>query len=72
MCGVGLVARLDGSPCHETIVRALTVLANMEHRGAAGADAGTGDGAGVLLQLPDAFLRASVPFALPEPGRYCV
>jgi glutamate synthase domain-containing protein 2/glutamate synthase domain-containing protein 1/glutamate synthase domain-containing protein 3 len=72
MCGVGLVARLDGSPCHETIVRALTVLANMEHRGAAGADAGTGDGAGVLLQLPDAFLRASVPFALPEPGRYGV
>jgi glutamate synthase (NADPH/NADH) large chain/glutamate synthase (ferredoxin) len=72
MCGVGLVARLDGSPCHETIVRALTVLANMEHRGAAGADAGTGDGAGVLLQLPDAFFRASVPFALPEPGRYGV
>ncbi|HEU5477352.1 MAG TPA: glutamate synthase central domain-containing protein, partial [Gaiellaceae bacterium] len=69
---MGLVARLDGSPCHETIVRALTVLANMEHRGAAGADAGTGDGAGVLLQLPDAFLRASVPFALPEPGRYGV
>ena len=72
MCGVGLVARLDGCACHETIARALTVLANMEHRGAAGADADTGDGAGILLQLPDAFLRASVPFALPEHGRYGV
>ncbi len=72
MCGVGFVARLDGVPSYETIARALTVLANMEHRGAAGADADTGDGAGILVQLPDAFLRASVPFDLPERGRYGV
>jgi glutamate synthase domain-containing protein 2/glutamate synthase domain-containing protein 1/glutamate synthase domain-containing protein 3 len=72
MCGVGLVARLDARACHETIARALTVLANLEHRGAAGADADTGDGAGILLQLPDAFLRASVPWELPRPGRYGV
>ena len=72
MCGVGLVARLDGCACHETVARALTVLANLEHRGAAGADADTGDGAGILLQLPDAFLRASVPWELPELGRYGV
>ena len=66
------MARLDGCACHETVARALTVLANLEHRGAAGADADTGDGAGILLQLPDAFLRASVPWALPELGRYGV
>jgi glutamate synthase domain-containing protein 2/glutamate synthase domain-containing protein 1/glutamate synthase domain-containing protein 3 len=57
---------------HETIARAVTVLANMEHRGAAGADADTGDGAGILTQLPDAFLRAAVDFELPPPGQYGV
>jgi glutamate synthase (NADPH/NADH) large chain/glutamate synthase (ferredoxin) len=71
-CGVGFVARLDGVCSHETITYALAALANMEHRGAAGADADTGDGAGLLVQLPDAFLRASVEFELPEPGRYGV
>ena len=48
-CGVAFVARLDGIPSHETIVRALTALENLEHRGAAGADPLTGDGAGMLL-----------------------
>jgi glutamate synthase domain-containing protein 2/glutamate synthase domain-containing protein 1/glutamate synthase domain-containing protein 3 len=71
-CGVGFVARLDGVPSHETIARSLSVLANMEHRGAAGADAGTGDGAGILTQIPDAFLRATAGFDLPEAGRYGV
>ena len=51
-CGVAFVARLDGIPSHETIVRAVTALENLEHRGAAGADPLTGDGAGMLLQLP--------------------
>jgi len=55
---------------HETIERALRALENLEHRGAAGADADTGDGAGILVQVPDAFLRASVPFELPAAGRY--
>jgi glutamate synthase domain-containing protein 2/glutamate synthase domain-containing protein 1/glutamate synthase domain-containing protein 3 len=57
---------------HETVARALTVLANMEHRGAAGADADTGDGAGILTQIPDGFLRAAVDFELPPLGRYGV
>src|SRR5215831_14560649 len=71
-CGVAFVARLDGSGTHETIDRALAALANLEHRGAEGADAGTGDGAGILMQLPDEFLRGVVPFELPAQGRYGV
>src|SRR6266571_1465846 len=71
-CGVAFVARLDGSRSHETIVRALAALENMEHRGAAGADAESGDGAGILMQLPDEFLRASAGFDLPKRGRYGV
>ena len=71
-CGVAFVARLDGVRSHETVVRALEALQNLEHRGAAGADADTGDGAGILLQLPDEFLRAQVPFVLPPAGRYGV
>ena len=58
-CGVAFVARLDGVPTHEAVARALTALANLEHRGAAGADADTGDGAGILVQMPDAFLRGA-------------
>ena len=65
-CGVGFVARLDGRPTHEAITRALTVLENLEHRGAAGADAESGDGAGILTQLPDPFLRAVAGFELPR------
>ncbi|HVS29290.1 MAG TPA: glutamate synthase large subunit [Solirubrobacteraceae bacterium] len=71
-CGVALVARLDGQRCHDVVRRALTVVENLEHRGAAGADPTTGDGAGILLQLPDALLRTSVAFDLPELGRYGV
>jgi glutamate synthase (NADPH/NADH) large chain/glutamate synthase (ferredoxin) len=65
-CGVGFVARLDAHPTHEAITRALTVLENLEHRGAAGADAESGDGAGILTQLPDAFLRAVAGVELPS------
>ena len=59
-CGVAFVARLDAKPLHETVRRALEALENLEHRGAAGADPGTGDGAGILIQIPDAFFRAVV------------
>jgi glutamate synthase (NADPH/NADH) large chain/glutamate synthase (ferredoxin) len=52
------VARLDAVPSHETVRRALTALSNLEHRGAEGADANTGDGAGILIQIPDAFFRS--------------
>ncbi len=71
-CGVAFVARLDGAACHETIERGLRALANLEHRGAAGADALTGDGAGILLQLPDAFLREVAGIDLPPFGQYGV
>jgi glutamate synthase (NADPH) large chain len=71
-CGVAFVARLGAPASHEVISRALWALEHLEHRGAEGADADTGDGAGVLVQLPDGFLRDEVPFELPEPGRYGV
>src|SRR3954447_20196613 len=71
-CGVAMVARLDNAPDHGVVDRALTALENLEHRGAEGADIRTGDGAGILVQLPDAFFRAVVGFELPEAGRYGV
>ena len=71
-CGVAFVARLDGVASHETLVRAATALANLEHRGAEGADALTGDGAGMTLQLPDALFRAEIGPALPPLGHYGV
>ncbi len=71
-CGVGMVARLDNQPTHEVLSRALTALENLEHRGASGADPCTGDGAGILLQMPDELLRAVVGFELPPPGAYGV
>jgi len=71
-CGVALVARLDNKPTHEVIRRGMTALINLEHRGAAGADPLTGDGAGVLVQMPDRFFRAVVDFELPPAGRYGV
>ncbi|MBA2262309.1 MAG: glutamate synthase subunit alpha, partial [Solirubrobacterales bacterium] len=71
-CGVALVARLDNDPRHEVVDHALTALENLEHRGAAGADPLTGDGAGILVQMPDAFLRHAVDFELPPAGQYGV
>src|SRR5215211_4128739 len=71
-CGVAFVARLDGKATHETVRRAVVALENLEHRGAAGADPNTGDGAGILLQMPDAFMRAVLDEDLPPPGAYGV
>ncbi len=71
-CGVAFVARLRAPASHEVISRALWALENLEHRGAAGADPDSGDGAGILVGLPDEFLRAEAGFELPEPGRYGV
>ena len=71
-CGVGMVARLDNRPTHEVVAQAITALENLEHRGAAGADPTTGDGAGILMQMPDELLRATVGFELPPLGRYGV
>ncbi|MGD9940453.1 MAG: glutamate synthase large subunit [Clostridia bacterium] len=64
-CGIGLVARLDGSSEHRTIVDALTILENLEHRGAVSGDGRTGDGAGLLCRIPDGFFRAEFSSLLP-------
>lgn len=69
-CGVGFVADLSGNRTHETVDRALDVLRNLDHRGAAGADPDDGDGAGILTQVPDALYREVCEFALPEAGGY--
>jgi glutamate synthase (NADPH) large chain len=71
-CGVGFVADLTAKGGHEVVASALRVLCNLEHRGAAGADPETGDGAGILTQIPDEFFRAVCVFPLPEPGAYAV
>src|SRR5512132_2704558 len=69
-CGVGFVADLTGRRTHDTVAQALAVLRNLDHRGAKGADPETGDGAGILTQIPDAFFRAVCGFGLPAPGCY--
>ncbi|APF33225.1 glutamate synthase large subunit [Microbacterium paludicola] len=69
-CGLAMVATLRGEAGHDIVELALTALRNLEHRGAIGSDAGTGDGAGILTQMPDAFLRAVVDFDLPPAGEY--
>ncbi len=74
-CGVGVVANIKGIQSHEIIAESLQVLINLGHRGACGRDPETGDGAGILLQLPDAFFRKVCPplgINLPEPGAYGV
>jgi glutamate synthase (NADPH/NADH) large chain len=69
-CGVGFVADLSGRGGHDVVAKALRVLCNLEHRGAQGGDPGTGDGAGILTQVPDEFFRATCGFELPEAGSY--
>ncbi|MFT4154113.1 glutamate synthase large subunit [Parafilimonas sp.] len=74
-CGIGFVADIKGNKSHQTISDALTVLENMEHRGACGCENNTGDGAGIMIQVPHAFLREECPklgFNLPEYGKYGV
>jgi glutamate synthase domain-containing protein 2/glutamate synthase domain-containing protein 1/glutamate synthase domain-containing protein 3 len=71
-CGVGMVAHLDNRASHLLIEKALQALENLEHRGASGADPSTGDGAGILMQMPDELLRAVVDFELPAAGHYGV
>ncbi|MFC3998573.1 glutamate synthase large subunit [Nocardiopsis sediminis] len=69
-CGVGFVADLSGRRGHDIVEKALTVLRNLDHRGASGADPDDGDGAGILTQIPDDLYRDVVEFALPEAGAY--
>lgn len=69
-CGLAMVATLRGTAGHDIVETALSALRNLEHRGAVGSDAGTGDGAGILTQLPDEFFRQVVGFELPAIGEY--
>jgi glutamate synthase domain-containing protein 2/glutamate synthase domain-containing protein 1/glutamate synthase domain-containing protein 3 len=72
-CGVGFVARVNGEPTHDVIEQGIQVLVNLEHRGACGCDPDSGDGAGLLVQIPDAFLRREcqkLGIELPASGRY--
>jgi glutamate synthase (NADPH) large chain len=74
-CGVGFVARLDADPRHHVVADAVRILINLEHRGAVGGDKATGDGAGLLVQVPDAFFRKScgdLGRRLPPAGDYAV
>ena len=74
-CGFGFVARVDGRRTREIVEEGLEVLCNLDHRGASGSDPETGDGGGILLQVPDAFLRrecASLGIELPRAGGYGV
>ena len=69
-CGVAMVATLKKLPTHEIVSKALTALRNLEHRGASGAEPDSGDGAGILIQVPDKFYRSVVDFKLPDFGSY--
>ncbi|MEW8432943.1 MAG: glutamate synthase large subunit [Candidatus Thiodiazotropha sp.] len=71
-CGVGFVANIKGVKSHETIRQGLEILDRLTHRGAVGADPKAGDGAGILLQIPDAFFRGVADFELPPQGGYAI
>jgi glutamate synthase (ferredoxin) len=74
-CGIGFVVNIKGKKSHQIVEQALTVLQNLDHRGACGCEENTGDGAGILLQVPHAFLQracAGIGFRLPKPGMYGV
>ena len=65
-CGVAFVVDIAGRASHDLVAQGLTALRNLEHRGASGSEPDSGDGAGILTQVPDAFYRAVLPFTLPE------
>jgi glutamate synthase (NADPH/NADH) large chain len=72
-CGVGFIAQIKNQKSHDIVAKGLGILCNLEHRGAVGADPLAGDGAGILIQIPDRLFRveaARLGFALPEPGEY--
>ncbi|MFO7778422.1 MAG: glutamate synthase large subunit [Nitriliruptoraceae bacterium] len=71
-CGVAFVVDLEGRASHDMVVKGLTALRNLDHRGATGAEDNVGDGAGILLQVPDAYFRAVCEFELPPEGTYAV
>ena len=71
-CGVALVATLNKEANHEIVEKGLEALRNLDHRGASGSEPDSGDGSGILIQIPDKFLRSVVDFKLPKMGEYGV
>ena len=74
-CGVGFIVHQKGKKSHEIVQNAILILKNLEHRGACGAEPNTGDGAGILIQIPHAFLQkefSALGIALPPEGQYGV
>lgn len=71
-CGIGLMAQLNGIASHQLVSDALLLLSHLEHRGACGCEPNTGDGAGILVQLPHDFFKAVADFSLPVKGSYGV
>src|SRR6476660_9556017 len=71
-CGVSFVVQMEGTRTHGLVQMAIGSLCNLDHRGAKGAEPNTGDGAGILVQVPDRFLRDVVDFELPAAGHYAV
>jgi len=69
-CGVGFIANINGEKAHDIIEDSIQILVHLEHRGAVGGDMKTGDGAGMLIQIPDAFFRKTTDFKLPAEGNY--
>ena len=69
-CGVGMVTTLNKRPERKIVDDAIEVLVNLNHRGAVGAEENTGDGAGILMSMPDEFMRATAGVELPEEGHY--
>src|SRR2546430_2415606 len=69
-CGVGFVVHMKGQRSHAIVNQAVQVLRNLEHRGACGCEVNTGDGAGILVQMPDKFLRKAAGVPLPAAGEY--
>ena len=69
-CGVNFVVHMKGQRSHDIVELGINALCNLQHRGALGSEPNTGDGAGLLIQMPDSFLREEVDFALPREGSY--
>ena len=69
-CGVAFVVDMHGRRSHELVQQGVTALVHLDHRGASGAETNTGDGAGILIQVPDGFCRATAGVELPPAGRY--
>ena len=72
-CGIGFVVNIQGEQSHDIILKGLQILINLAHRGACGCDSETGDGAGILIQIPHAFFDREctrLGFSLPSPGEY--